>query len=83
MSGPRSLIDIRVERPGSWEWIDSLRNLVEIDLMPPASGPEIELTFTVRGHETEELREQKNKLCQIVRDHTGRAVLAARVRFEP
>jgi hypothetical protein len=42
-SGP--YIDVRVERPHSWEWIGTLPGLVSIDLDPPASGPEIELTF--------------------------------------
>jgi hypothetical protein len=36
---------VRVERPYSWAWIDALPGLVSVDLRPPASGPEIELTF--------------------------------------
>lgn len=44
-------VDVRVERPGSyWEWIGPMMTatfmcLVRIDLDPPRTGPEIELTF--------------------------------------
>lgn len=51
------MIDVRVIKPekstiqpeGRWDWIDRLTNsympLVKIDLDPPTSGPELELTF--------------------------------------
>lgn len=76
----RHYIDVRVERPGAWDWIDTFRNLVEIDFMPPASGPEVELTFTVsaRGGEGE-LEQIKTDVCRAVEDCTGRHVLASRV----
>lgn len=77
----RNYIDIRVERPGAWDWIDEFRNLLEIDLQPPASGPEVELTFTVSSRGGgEELEEIKAGLCKAVQDHTGRNILASRVR---
>ena len=44
MSSPKA-IDIRIETPRTWEWIPQLPGLTSINLNPPASGPEIELTF--------------------------------------
>lgn len=74
-------VDIRVERPGAWDWIDQFRNLLEINFQPLAAGPEVELTFTVssRGG-AGELEDIKTDISKAVEDHTGRSVLAARVR---
>lgn len=36
---------VRIPRPLAWHWIPLLVALKHIDLDPPASGPEIELTF--------------------------------------
>lgn len=41
-------IDLRIERPVNWGWMTGLAEneyLARIDFKPPASGPEVELTF--------------------------------------
>jgi hypothetical protein len=80
----RHYIDIRIERPDSWEWIRELiqhQGLLEIDFQPPASGPEIELTFTVKTRGGEgELEDIRKRLCRKVYGLTRCAILAARVR---
>lgn len=37
--------DVRIERPRFWTWIEGLPGIIAIDMFPPASGPEIEVTF--------------------------------------
>lgn len=80
----RNYIDVRIERPGSWEWIRELLNsqgLLEIDFQPFASGPEIELTFAVssRGG-VAELEQIKTDICRRVEGLTRHTVLASRFR---
>jgi hypothetical protein len=74
------LTDIRIERPRDWHWVGSLPGLMAIDLYPPASGPEIELTFgTMEGAEAvseQFLREEVERV-------THSSVLASRRRQEP
>lgn len=70
--------DLRIERPYNWGWIETLPGLMSIDLHPPSSGPEIELTFgTAPGADhpaTEDyLRQEVERLV-------GRPVLASRRR---
>lgn len=67
------LTDIRIVRPPRWEWIDALPTLVSIDLAPPASGPEIELTFAIEERLGEWLRKEVERV-------TGHPVLAIRRR---
>lgn len=80
----RSYIDIRIERPDSWEWIRELaqdHGLLEIDFQPFASGPEIELTFAVPSRAGEnELEAIKAELCRRVERVTRHTILASRVR---
>lgn len=48
MNRPRApYVDVRIERPQTLEVLDGLwaSGLMTIDFFPPASGPEIELTF--------------------------------------
>lgn len=70
--------DVRVERPHmNWNWIDSMIGLVSIDLQPPASGPEIELTFGT----SEGARPVSEELIRTeVERLTHRPVLAIRQR---
>lgn len=37
--------DVRITWPPRWDWIEEMGGLVQINLKPPASGPEIELTI--------------------------------------
>lgn len=69
--------DVRIERPRTLGLFDNLPGLVAIDLQPPASGPEIELTFgTAEGSEAADER----FICLRVEKLTGREVLASRRR---
>jgi hypothetical protein len=69
--------DLRVERPTEWRWIEALPGLVSIDLQPPASGLEIELTFgTAWGSDPVD----ETFLRKAVESHIGRPVLAYRRR---
>src|SRR4051794_11959806 len=69
--------DIRIERRVSWQAIEALPGLVSIDLQPPASGPEIELTFgTAEGADPAE----ESFLCAEAERATGCSVLASRRR---
>lgn len=37
--------DVRITRPHDWRFLSALPGLAAVDLNPPASGPEVELTF--------------------------------------
>lgn len=67
--------DIRIEAVRSLAMVESLPGLVSIDLQPPASGPEIELTFGTAKNaipiEVEFLEAEVERLV-------GRTVLASR-----
>lgn len=67
--------DIRIEAVRSLAMIESLPGLVSIDLHPPASGPEIELTFgTAKNAIPIEVEFLEAEIERLV----GRTVLASR-----
>lgn len=76
MLGP-PYTDVRIERPRSLALLDGLPKLAAINLQPPASGPEIELTFATLGALDPD---SEDRVRQQVEDATGRPVLAIRQR---
>jgi hypothetical protein len=71
-------VDVRIERPTSWDWINDFDRLASIDFHPPAAGPEVELIFAMGNTDPH----QRDGLKQRVEMRTGRPVLAIRQRVE-
>lgn len=72
------LTDIRIEAPWTWDWISRVHDLVAINLVPPASGPEIELTL---GSSWVQVTEKG--IHGAIEQATGKSVLAIRRRPTP
>lgn len=74
VSGP--YYDVRIALPDTLARLDNVEGLIAIDMEPPASGPEIELTIgTIDGVErTEEY------VCRQIEIVTKSSILASRRR---
>jgi hypothetical protein len=69
-------VDVRIERPTDWSWINHFDRLASIDFHPPAAGPEVELIFAMGETDAR----QREGLKQRIEVASHKPVLAIRER---